>query len=147
MIDLGYPGMFLAAMLAATFIPLGSEVVFAGLLALDFNPVWLTLVAGAGNTTGGIITYSFGWLGKWEWLEKWFRIEKAKVEAQMKHIRQWGGFLAFFTWLPGVGDPIAVALGFARSNVLVVIIWMAAGKTLRYALLAWGYYSVLDSAS
>jgi membrane protein YqaA with SNARE-associated domain len=140
-IELGYLGMFVAALLAATFIPLGSEVVFTGLLAVDFNPIWLIIVATVGNTTGGMITYYLGKLGKWQWLEKWFGISKNKLEVNMHRIQKWGGVLAFFTWLPVVGDPLAAALGFARTKLLPTIFWMTVGKLLRFVLLAWVFYA------
>ncbi|MDR3056600.1 MAG: DedA family protein, partial [Prevotella sp.] len=36
-VEYGYIGLFLASFLAATILPLGSEVVFAGLLAAGLN--------------------------------------------------------------------------------------------------------------
>jgi len=133
--------MFTAALLAATFIPLGSEVVFTGLLALDFDYTWLIIVATAGNSTGGMLTYYIGKLGKWQWLEKWFGISKNKIEGNMHRIQKWGGLLAFFTWLPVVGDPLAAALGFAKTPLLPTVFWMTVGKLLRFVLLAWGFYA------
>ena len=140
-IDLGYFGMFAAALLAATFIPLGSEIVFTGLLALEFNPFVLIIVATAGNTTGGMLTYYVGYLGKWQWLEKWFGISKVKIETNMHRIQKWGNAIAFFTWLPIIGDPLAAALGFAKTKVWATVFWMTLGKLLRFALLAWLFYA------
>ena len=40
--------------------------------------------------------------------------------------------MGFFVFLPGIGDFIAVALGFMRANVWVVAIPMFMGKALRY---------------
>ena len=133
--------MFAAALLAATFIPLGSELVFTGLLALEFNLVWLTIVATAGNTVGGMITYYIGKLGKWQWLEKWFGISQKNIEANMHHIQKWGGIIAFFTWLPIFGDPLAAALGFARAKIWPTLIWMTVGKLFRFVLLTWVYFA------
>jgi len=39
-------------------------------------------------------------------------------------------------WLPVIGDPLAVALGFMRAPVLKVMMFMFAGKFFRY--FAWG---------
>ena len=140
-IELGYVGMFLSAILAATFLPFGSEAVFIGLLYKDFDPIPLTIVAGTGNTIGGMITYYIGRLGKWKWLEKWFGIKHEKLENQMHLAQKYGWPYAFFTWLPGIGDPMAAAIGFVRINPLVALGWMALGKTLRFAALAlmWKY--------
>lgn len=39
---------------------------------------------------------------------------------------------SFFVFVPGIGDFIAVALGFLRANVWWVAFWMLLGKALRY---------------
>ena len=40
-VEWGYAGMFLAALAAGSIIPIGSEVVFIGLLGLGLDPVGL----------------------------------------------------------------------------------------------------------
>ena len=42
--------------------------------------------------------------------------------------------MAFFAFLPIIGSVIAVALGFLRSNIIYVSLYMLAGKVLRYVL-------------
>lgn len=140
-VELGYLGMFLAAILAATILPFGSEAVFIALLYKNFDPFILVLVAGTGNTIGGMITYYMGRLGKWEWLEKWFKISHERLKSQMHLAQKYGWLYAFFTWLPGIGDPMAAAIGFVRINPIVALIWMYIGKTLRFAAIAlmWEY--------
>lgn len=51
--------------------------------------------------------------------------------------------MAFFVFLPGVGDLIIVGLGLMRANVLLVNISMLIGKFLRYYLIIIGvdYFS------
>jgi membrane protein YqaA with SNARE-associated domain len=56
------------------------------------------------------------------------------------YISKYGSYVAFFCWLPLVGDPLAVALGLFRSNSLNVAVWMLLGKAIRYAVMA---YSVV----
>jgi len=57
-------------------------------------------------------------------------------------IDRWGGLLAFLCWLPIFGDPIAIALGFFRTNPYTVVIFMFLGKLVRYFIWAlftyWG---------
>lgn len=43
--------------------------------------------------------------------------------------------MAFFVFLPGVGDFFAVALGLLKARVVPVALWMFAGKFLRYLVL------------
>ena len=40
--------------------------------------------------------------------------------------------MGFFVFLPGIGDFIAVALGFLRANIWIVAISMFLGKAIRY---------------
>ena len=53
-----------------------------------------------------------------------------------------GECIGFFSWLPILGDPIAVSLGFFRTNYFLVGIWMLFGKIFRYVVWAiityWG---------
>ena len=43
-----------------------------------------------------------------------------------------GSWMGFFVFLPGIGDFIAVALGFLRANIWIVAISMFLGKAIRY---------------
>lgn len=133
--ELGYWGMFFSSILAATLLPFGSEAVFIGLLYAGFDETYLIVVAGTGNTIGGMLTYYIGRMGKWNWLEKWFGIKRITIEKYMVKIQRNGWIYAFFTWLPGIGDPLAAGLGFARISPIVSLFWMFLGKTLRFAIL------------
>ena len=99
-----------------------------------FNAGFCLLAATLGNTMGGVTSYALGYLGKWEWLEKYFGIKKEKVADKKKYADQYGGILAFLTWLPIIGDPLAVALGFFRVPFISVVLWMTLGKFLRYLI-------------
>jgi membrane protein YqaA with SNARE-associated domain len=46
--------------------------------------------------------------------------------------------MAFFSFLPVVGDLIAIALGYMRANVYIVNVSMFAGKFARYAAIMYG---------
>ncbi len=54
----------------------------------------------------------------------------------MKGHCAWIGFLAF---VPVVGDVITIVLGLTRANIPISIISIAAGKVMRYALIAYGF--------
>lgn len=139
-IEFGYWGMFFSSILAATLLPFGSEAVFLGLLYAKFEMIPLVVVASLGNTIGGMITYYIGWLGKWEWLEKWFKIPHEKLEPLIKSAQKNGWIFAFFTWLPGIGDPMAAAIGFVKINPYITLFWMLFGKTLRFSAIAALWY-------
>ena len=128
----GYLGLFLASFLAATILPLSSEVVLSILLGYGFNPVTCLIYASVGNTLGGMTCYWIGLLGKVEWMGKYLKIKYEKVEKMQHWMQDKGSIFALFTCLPVIGDVIAVALGFMRSNGWQVLLFMFIGKAVRY---------------
>lgn len=127
--------LFISSFVAATFIPISSEAHLYFLLNSDYNPFALVLWASLGNVLGGMLTYYLGVLCRWDWIEKYLRVKKAKtIQAQVK-VEKYGAVLAFFTWLPIVGDVIAISLGVLRINWKWVLLFMAVGKSLRYLVL------------
>ena len=131
-VEWGYLGLFIASFLGATIIPFSSELVFSLLIIKGYDFNLSLLVATTGNWLGGLSSYFLGRLGKWSTLEKYFRLKKEKIVKFKTNIDKWGSLLAFFCWLPIVGDPIAVGLGFFRTNYVLVAIWMFIGKLIRY---------------
>ncbi len=131
----GYFGLFVAAFLAATIVPFSSEVVFTTLVVtMKLNPwacvAWATL----GNWLGGLTCYWLGHLGKIEWIERWLRIKHEKIERFTDKFHRYGDWFAFFSFLPGIGDIIAVAAGFMRCRLWIVAVSMLLGKLARYVV-------------
>lgn len=147
LIEWGYVGMFLSALLAGSAIPFSSEAVLVALVhpSTGLNTVGCVLSASLGNLLGSLTCYWLGHLGKMEWLEKYFHIKREKVERMQAYLNGRSAFMAFFAFLPIIGTLIAVALGFLRSNVYIVSISMFTGKLLRYivvVLAAMGVFSL-----
>lgn len=136
--EYGYIGLFLAAFLAATILPFGSEVVFAALIAAGMDAWTCIFVASVGNWLGGMTNYYLGKLGKTVWIEKYLKIKKEKIDRFQTWLEGKGAAMAFFSFLPVVGDIIAVALGYMRANIYIVNVSMFAGKFLRYVLIMYG---------
>ena len=128
----GYIGLFIASFLAATIIPFSSELVLSILIANNYDLTTSLIVASIGNWMGGLSSYLIGRLGSWDTIEKYLRVKRDKILLWKKKIDSWGSLLAFLCWLPVVGDPIAIALGFFRTNILTVAIFMLVGKFVRY---------------
>ncbi|MEA4935225.1 Inner membrane protein YqaA [bioreactor metagenome] len=137
-VSLGYLGLFIASFLAATVVPFSSEVVFSALIFGGLDTWTCVFVATAGNWLGGLSCYFVGKLGKIEWIEKYLRIKKEKIEKWLEKIHHYGDWFAFFSFLPGIGDAIAVASGFFRCNFWIVAISMLLGKFVRYVV--WMYF-------
>ena len=132
LLDWGYIGLFVGSFVAATVVPFSSDVLLVGMLAAGGN-VWLSvLVATVGNWAGGLTSYWIGWIGRWEWIEKYLKLDAKKLQKVQDWIAGKGSWMGFFVFLPGIGDFIAVALGFLRANIWIVAISMFLGKAIRY---------------
>ena len=142
--SLGYWGLGIAAFLAATVLPFSSEAVFTGLMLADYDPFWLVVWATVGNTLGGMTCYMLGFLGKMERIERWLKIPQEKAEKWKEKVHKYGDGFAFFSFLPGVGDFIAVAAGLLRCKWWIVFVSMALGKLARYVVWMYGNEMIMQ---
>lgn len=128
----GYFGLFIASFLAATILPISSEVVLSALLSLGLN-AWICLWwCTIGNTLGGMTCYLIGLMGKQDWIEKYLKVSRQQFIKVRYWMRHKGVLLATLTFLPIVGDIIAIVLGFMRCNAWLVALFMFIGKGVRY---------------
>ena len=135
----GYMGMLIAAFLAGSVFPFSSEAVMLGLTATPGIDSWLLVVYGTiGNVLGSYFNYGIGCMGKLEWIEKYLKIKKEKMDQAERLMAGRGAWMGFFAFLPILGSAITVTLGFLRSNIVISFISIAIGKFLRYWLLVYG---------
>ncbi|MFU2486959.1 YqaA family protein [Thauera sp. WH-1] len=120
-------GLAVAAFLAATLLPGGSEAVFVGVLALHPElGLAALIVATVANTAGGMSTYLLGRL-----------LPRKEVPARLATVQRWGSLSLLLSWAPLIGDALCAAAGVLRLNWLACLLWMAIGKGLRYAAILW----------
>lgn len=131
---LAYLGLFVSSFISATIVPFSSEATLSFLYTKGYDPFNLVLVASIGNTLGGMTGYYLGYFIKWKWLTKYFGIGQKTIEKQQTIIKKYGYGLAFLTWMPLIGDIIAVALGYYRLNWKGILVFMFLGKLARYIL-------------
>lgn len=130
----GLLGLFIASLLSATVIPLASEGVLIYFLTQKFDPSLCFVVATSGNCIGGIITY---WMGSK--ISDWTQLKSNRwVNQQL--IQKYGAWLAWGSWIPFIGDPILLGLGFYHTNKNSTFLFMILGKALRYAIVILGFY-------
>lgn len=135
LVDWGYIGLFIAAFAAGSILPFSSEVVLTVLVQMGSDP-WICLAAASvGNTLGGLVCYWLGWLGNPEWIERWLKVDKAKMDKVSHFVKRYGAYMGFFGVLPWVGEAIIVLLGLMRSNLWLTTATMFVGKALRYLLI------------
>ena len=80
LIDWGYFGLFISALLAGSIIPFSSELVMIALVKVGLNPAMCVLSATLGNTIGGMTCYYMGRLGKIDWIEKYFKVKRRGID-------------------------------------------------------------------
>jgi membrane protein YqaA with SNARE-associated domain len=129
--ELGYLGLFITCFLAATILPIASEVFLITMLAAKYDPLSSLLIASTGNTLGSYLNFGIGYIGNPEWLKK-LRVKQKTIESWKASIQKYGVWLALLSWLPIVGDIIGIALGFFRANIFWSFCFMAIGKFIRY---------------
>ncbi len=140
LIDWGYLGLFIGAFIAATVLPFSSDIMLVGLLATGADPTIAIISATLGNWLGGLTSYYVGYLGRWDWIERYLHIKREKLEAQSLKIKRYGSLLALSTWVPFIGDVIAVALGFYKVDFKSSAVYMLIGKGGRFVVWAMLYY-------
>ncbi len=138
LIDWGYAGMFVSAFLSGSFLPFASEAILAAYVYMGLSPMLLVLLATVGNALGGATCYGIGMLGKMKWIEKLLGIKQEKMDKVSSYIQKYGAWMAFLSFVPGIGDVILVVLGLMRANIWIVMLSMTIGKLLRYLLLIGG---------
>lgn len=136
LLEYGYIGLFIGSFLAATVFPFSSDVLLVGMLLAGGEPVTTVAVATMGNWLGGLTSYWVGWLGKLEWLERWFRVKAETIARHKAKVERWGAALALMTWLPFVGDLFAIVLGFYKARFVPSALWMFVGKCGRFVVWA-----------
>jgi membrane protein YqaA with SNARE-associated domain len=70
-------------------------------------------------------------MGKWKWIEK-LGVKRETLEKQKAKIDKYGAWAALLSWVPVIGDVIAVALGFYRTKFLPSALFMFIGKAGRF---------------
>jgi membrane protein YqaA with SNARE-associated domain len=128
--SLGLPAVFVISLVSATLLPLGSEPAVFGLVKLDPSMFWpAILVATAGNTLGGAISWWMGYGAE----ALYERVKHKRFEAHaLQWLERFGPKACLLSWLPGVGDPLCALAGFLKLSFWPCVLYMAIGKFLRY---------------
>jgi membrane protein YqaA with SNARE-associated domain len=132
-----YTGLFMAAFLAATILPMQSEAVLVGLLLTgDYSPTVLLAVASCGNVLGAVLNW---WLGRG--LEQfrhrsWFPVSEQRLDQAQQWYQRIGKWSLLLCWMPVIGDPLTVVAGVMREPLPIFVLIAGGAKILRYLMLA-----------
>lgn len=144
--ELGLSTVFVVSFISATLVPLGSEPVVFGLVKLNPDLFWPTiLVATAGNTLGGALDWWMGY-GAHQVADKY--AHSAHHGRAIRWLEKLGPKACLLAWLPVVGDPLCAVAGWLKFAFWPCLAYMAIGKFLRYVLmtgsLIWAFPGVFN---
>ena len=157
----GLSTVFIVALVSATLLPLGSEPVVIGLLKLNPDLFWpAILVATAGNTIGGAISWWMGLAAHQAWRKAQTlrhpgeAPQRKPPHEQSRHqrmariwLRRFGAKACLLSWLPVVGDPLCAIAGWLRLPFWPCVCYMAIGKFLRYLVMTAGVLYLWPNAA
>ena len=127
----GLSTVFVVSLLSATLLPMGSEPAVFGLVKLNPALFWpAVLVATAGNTIGGAISWWMGY-GAEVAYERMRHRKPTDVKA-LQWLQRFGAKACLLSWLPGVGDPLCAVAGWLQLPFWPCVFYMAIGKFARY---------------
>jgi membrane protein YqaA with SNARE-associated domain len=117
-----------AAFLAATLLPMSSEVALFAVVKLHPQLVWPAIgVATAANTLGGMTSYLVGRF-----------LATRRPLRHVERLERWGPAALVLAWAPLVGDALCVAAGWLKLNWVASAAFQALGRGARYVLVAQG---------
>ncbi|MEI8169474.1 MAG: YqaA family protein [Rhodoferax sp.] len=141
--EFGLSTVFVVSFISATLLPLGSEPVVFGLIKLNPELFWPTiLVATAGNTLGGAVTWAMG-LGSHKVVNH-YQHSKTHLRA-LDWLERLGPKACLLAWLPVVGDPLCAVAGWLKLPFWPCVIYMAIGKFARYVTMTAALVGVFGS--
>ena len=127
----GLSTVFVVAFISATLLPLGSEPAVFGLIKLNPELFWpAVLLATAGNTLGGAVTYWMGYGAE----RAYERVKQHKPPdaRALRWLERWGAKGCLLSWLPIVGDPLCAVAGWLKLPFWPCVFYMGIGKLARY---------------
>ena len=138
MLDIGiYGGLFAAAFLAATILPMQSEAILVSLILAGNQPVWaLVLTASVGNTLGAVVNWTLGRGIERFRHHRWFPVSEQQLERAERWYRRFGRWSLLLSWLPIGGDALTVVAGVLREPLATFVLLVLVGKSARYVVLA-----------
>ncbi|MCP5205732.1 MAG: DedA family protein [Hahellaceae bacterium] len=128
-----YLAVFASSFVAATLLPMYSEVVLGTLIINGFHPLFLWIAATTGNTLGAIVNWLLGrYLLHWQ-NHRWFPFKAQQLDKATRQFNRFGIWSLLFAWLPVIGDPLTLIAGLLRVKFWLFVILVGIGKGLRYA--------------
>ena len=131
-----YIGLFVAALGAATLLPMQSEAVLVGMLLSDRYVVsTLLAVATVGNVLGSALNWLLGRSVERFRHKRWFPVSESKLEKAQQSYLRYGRRSLLLSWVPIIGDPLTVVAGVMREPLWSFLLIVTLAKGVRYLVL------------
>ena len=146
--EYGIIGLFLNSLLAATAIPLPTEILTSALLIGGENIFLVGIALITGSVIGGILNYSIGFggsklfkkIGRKSNVEE--HVERDIEKQEKKHhklLNRFGWSAIFFAaWIPVVGDLMLITAGVKKMKFRKFLIVMISGKIVKTSIVVLG---------
>lgn len=129
---LSYLLLFGSAFLAATILPVSSEVVLFALLSAGGDPVALVVTATLGNTLGSVVNWILGLYLLHFQDRRWFYFSRARIQKAQRWFQHYGFWSLLLAWLPIAGDALTLIAGVMKVRLWLFLLLVGTGKALRY---------------
>ena len=133
---ISYLQLLIISFLAATILPLSSELVLSTMLLTNsFDKYLLLVVASFGNIFGSSVNW---YLGKKILIfrdKKWFPVNEKQIAKSEMYFKKYGIWSLLLAWVPIIGDPLTVIAGVLRVNFFTFLLLVSISKTSRYIFL------------
>jgi Predicted membrane protein len=133
---ISYFQLLIISFLAATILPLSSELVLSTMLLTDsFDKYLLLVVASFGNIFGSSVNW---YLGKKILIfkdKKWFPVNEKQITKSEMYFKKYGIWSLLLACVPIIGDPLTVIAGILRVNFFTFLLLVSISKTSRYIFL------------
>jgi membrane protein YqaA with SNARE-associated domain len=133
---ISYFQLFIISFLAATILPLSSELVLSTMLLTDsFDKYLLLIVASFGNILGSSVNW---YLGKKILIfkdKKWFPANERQIAKGEIYFKKYGIWSLLLAWVPIIGDPLTIVAGILRVKFFTFLLLVSISKISRYIFL------------
>ena len=132
-IFISYFQLLVISFLAATILPLSSELILSTMLLTDtFDKFLLLIVASFGNIFGSSINW---YLGKKILIfkdKRWFPASERQIARSEIYFKKYGIWSLLLAWMPIIGDPLTIIAGVLNVKFYTFITLVSISKISRY---------------
>jgi len=130
----GTIALFVTSFIAATIVPASSAAILVAALAVGAPPVPSLIACSIGNSAGCAFNYGMGYIIGKPLIPK---LEKSKGGRKAIHYtKKYGTWSLLVSWAPILGDPITIAAGIFRINIIKFVTIVFSLRIIGYCIIA-----------